>query len=194
MLRKLVFATHNAHKVDEVRAILPATIELVGLAALGCHDDIPETGNTLKDNALQKAQYINERFGVDCFADDTGLEVAALNGAPGVYSARYAGEPADFAKNRAKLLAALSGVTDRRAQFRTVVALILNGETHFFEGIVTGRIIAEERGAGGFGYDSLFVPDGYDKTFAELPAATKNSISHRARAMAQLTDFLMQHS
>ena len=194
MSRKLVFATHNAHKVDEVRAILPASVELVGLAALGCHDEIPETGDTLRDNALQKVQYIHDRFGVDCFADDTGLEDEALDGAPGVYSARYAGEPADFAKNRTKLLAALTGISNRRAQFRTVVSLILNGETHFFEGIVTGRIIAEERGVGGFGYDSLFVPDGYDKTFAELPAATKNSISHRARAMAQLTDFLMQHS
>lgn len=193
MSRKLVFATHNAHKVDEVRAILPASVELVGLAALGCHDEIPETGNTLRDNALQKVQYIHDRFGVDCFADDTGLEVEALDGAPGVYSARYAGEPADFAKNRAKLLAALTGISNRRAQFRTVVSLILNDKTYFFEGIVTGRIIAEERGVGGFGYDSVFVPDGYDKTFAELPAAVKNSISHRARAMEQLNNFLAQH-
>lgn len=193
MSRKLVFATHNAHKVDEVRAILPASVELVGPAALGCHDEIPETGNTLRDNALQKVQYIHDRFGVDCFADDTGLEVEALDGAPGVYSARYAGEPADFAKNRAKLLAALAGISNRRAQFRTVVSLILNDKTYFFEGIVTGRIIAEERGVGGFGYDSVFVPDGYDKTFAELPAAVKNSISHRARAMEQLNNFLAQH-
>ena len=193
MSRKLVFATHNAHKVDEVRAILPASVELVGLAALGCHDEIPETGDTLRDNALQKVQYIHDRFGIDCFADDTGLEVEALDGAPGVYSARYAGEPADFAKNRAKLLAALTGISNRRAQFRTVVSLILNDKTYFFEGIVTGRIIAEERGVGGFGYDSVFVPDGYDKTFAELPAAVKNSISHRARAMEQLNNFLAQH-
>ena len=193
MSRKLVFATHNAHKVDEVRAILPASVELVGLAALGCHDEIPETGDTLRDNALQKVQYIHDRFGVDCFADDTGLEVEALDGAPGVYSARYAGEPADFAKNRAKLLAALTGISNRRAQFRTVVSLILNDKTYFFEGIVKGRIIAEERGVGGFGYDSVFVPDGYDKTFAELPAAVKNSISHRARAMEQLNNFLTQH-
>lgn len=193
MSRKLVFATHNAHKVDEVRAILPASVELVGPAALGCHDEIPETGNTLRDNALQKVQYIHDRFGIDCFADDTGLEVEALDGAPGVYSARYAGEPADFAKNRAKLLAALTGISNRRAQFRTVVSLILNGKTYFFEGIVKGRIIAEERGVGGFGYDSVFVPDGYDKTFAELPAAVKNSISHRARAMEQLNNFLAQH-
>lgn len=193
MSRKLVFATHNAHKVDEVRAILPASVELVGPAALGCHDEIPETGKTLRDNALQKVQYIHDRFGVDCFADDTGLEVEALDGAPGVYSARYAGEPADFAKNRAKLLAALTGISNRRAQFRTVVSLILNDKTYFFEGIVTGRIIAEERGVGGFGYDSVFVPDGYDKTFAELPAAVKNSISHRARAMKQLNNFLAQH-
>lgn len=193
MSRKLVFATHNAHKVDEVRAILPASVELVGPAALGCHDEIPETGDTLRDNALQKVQYIHDRFGVDCFADDTGLEVEALDGAPGVYSARYAGEPADFAKNRAKLLAALTGISNRRAQFRTVVSLILNDKTYFFEGIVTGRIIAEERGVGGFGYDSVFVPDGYDKTFAELPASVKNSISHRARAMEQLNNFLTQH-
>ena len=189
----MVFATHNAHKVDEVRAILPASVELVGPEALGCHDEIPETGETLRDNALQKVQYIHDRFGVDCFADDTGLEVEALDGAPGVYSARYAGEPADFAKNRAKLLAALTGISNRRAQFRTVVSLILNDKTYFFEGIVTGRIIAEERGVGGFGYDSVFVPDGYDKTFAELPAAVKNSISHRARAMEQLNNFLAQH-
>lgn len=193
MSRKLVFATHNAHKVDEVRAILPASVELVGPAALGCHDEIPETGDTLRDNALQKVQYIHDRFGIDCFADDTGLEVEALDGAPGVYSARYAGEPADFAKNRAKLLAALAGISNRRAQFRTVVSLILNDKTYFFEGIVKGRIIAEERGVGGFGYDSVFVPDGYDKTFAELPAAVKNSISHRARAMEQLNNFLAQH-
>ena len=193
MSRKLVFATHNAHKVDEVRAILPASVELVGPAALGCHDEIPETGETLRDNALQKVQYIHDRFGVDCFADDTGLEVEALDGAPGVYSARYAGEPADFAKNRAKLLSALAGISNRRAQFRTVVSLILNDKTYFFEGIVKGRIIAEERGVGGFGYDSVFVPDGYDKTFAELPAAVKNSISHRARAMEQLNNFLAQH-
>ena len=193
MSRKLVFATHNAHKVDEVRAILPASVELVGLAALGCHDEIPETGDTLRDNALQKVQYIHDRFGVDCFADDTGLEVEALDGAPGVYSARYAGEPADFAKNRTKLLSALTGISNRRAQFRTVVSLILNDKTYFFEGIVKGRIIAEERGVGGFGYDSVFVPDGYDKTFAELPAAVKNSISHRARAMEQLNNFLAQH-
>ena len=193
MSRKLFFATLNAHKVDEVRAILPASVELVGLAALGCHDEIPETGNTLRDNALQKVQYIHDRFGIDCFADDTGLEVEALDGAPGVYSARYAGEPADFAKNRAKLLSALAGISNRRAQFRTVVSLILNDKTYFFEGIVTGRIIAEERGVGGFGYDSVFVPDGYDKTFAELPAAVKNSISHRARAMEQLNNFLTQH-
>ena len=193
MSRKLVFATHNAHKVDEVRAILPASVELVGPAALGCHDEILETGNTLRDNALQKVQYIHDRFGIDCFADDTGLEVEALDGAPGVYSARYAGEPADFAKNRAKLLSALAGISNRRAQFRTVVSLILNDKTYFFEGIVTGRIIAEERGVGGFGYDSVFVPDGYDKTFAELPAAVKNSISHRARAMEQLNNFLAQH-
>ena len=193
MSRKLVFATHNAHKVDEVRAILPASVELVGPAALGCHDEIFETGKTLRDNALQKVQYIHDRFGVDCFADDTGLEVEALDGAPGVYSARYAGEPADFAKNRAKLLAALTGISNRRAQFRTVVSLILKDKTYFFEGIVTGRIIAEERGFGGFGYDSVFVPDGYDKTFAELPAAVKNSISHRARAMEQLNNFLAQH-
>ena len=193
MSRRLVFATHNAHKVDEVRAILPASVELVGPAALGCHEEIPETGETQRDNALQKVQYIHDRFGVDCFADDTGLEVEALDGAPGVYSARYAGEPADFAKNRAKLLSALAGISNRRAQFRTVVSLILNDKTYFFEGIVKGRIIAEERGVGGFGYDSVFVPDGYDKTFAELPAAVKNSISHRARAMEQLNNFLAQH-
>ncbi len=187
---KLFFATHNAHKVDEVKAILTSSVELAGLDALNFYDEIPETGDSFQENALQKARFIHEKFGIDCFADDTGLEVEALNGAPGIYSARYAGEPTNFAKNRKKLLDEMRGATNRKAQFRTVIALILNGETYFFDGIVTGKIIEKERGEGGFGYDSLFVPDGYTQTFAELPAETKNAISHRARAMQKLNELL----
>ncbi len=190
---KLYFATHNAHKLDEVRATLCDAADLAGLDALGCHDEIPETGCTLQENALQKAEFVHTRYGVDCFADDTGLEVEALDGEPGIYSARYAGEPSDSAKNRQKLLERLQGATNRKARFRTVVALIADGETHLFEGIVTGRILESERGESGFGYDCLFVPDGSDKTFAEMTADEKNAISHRGRAIQQLNHFLLKH-
>ncbi len=188
--KKLYFATHNAHKVDEVRVALGAAIDLAGLDTLGCHDEIPETGCTLQENALQKAQFVHTRYGVDCFADDTGLEVEALGGEPGIYSARYAGEPSDSAKNRQKLLERLHGMQNRKARFRTVIALIMEGETHLFEGIVTGQILASERGESGFGYDRLFVPDGSNKTFAEMNATEKNAISHRGRALQKMKEFL----
>ena len=194
---EMVLATRNAGKAAELQGLLRARygakITLLTLSEIGFEGDIEETGQTFAENALLKARAAAAASGKIGLGDDSGLVVPALGGAPGIYSARYAGEPADFAKNRAKLLAALAGISNRRAQFRTVVSLILNDKTYFFEGIVTGRIIAEERGVGGFGYDSVFVPDGYDKTFAELPAAVKNSISHRARAMEQLNNFLTQH-
>ncbi len=183
---KLVFATNNVHKLDEARAILGTDIEVVSLNDIGCHNDIPETSDTLDGNSRQKARYIFEHYGVDCFADDTGLEVDALGGRPGVYSARYAGEPVDFAANRRKLLGELEGAINRNAHFRTVVTLILDGKEYQFEGRVNGRIDTYEHGEGGFGYDPLFIPDGYDQTFAELPAAVKNSISHRAEALRKI--------
>ncbi|MDR0907598.1 MAG: RdgB/HAM1 family non-canonical purine NTP pyrophosphatase [Rikenellaceae bacterium] len=187
---KIVFATANHHKLDEVSAILGAGFELVTPAELGITEDVPETSDTLAGNALQKARYIYERTGVDCFADDTGLEVAALGGAPGVRSARYAGEEHDFAANNRLLLSNLAGATDRSARFRTVIALISGGEEHLFEGAVEGRIIDEYRGGEGFGYDPVFVPEGGELTFAEMPAEQKNSISHRARAVEKLSNFL----
>ena len=186
----LVFATNNAHKLDEARSILGDCVEIVSLNDIDCHDDIPETGDTLDANSLQKAEYIHNHYGVDCFADDTGLEVDALDGRPGVYSARYAGEPVDHAANRKKLLAELAGKTNRNAHFRTIVTLILDGKTYRFEGRVNGRINTEELGEAGFGYDRLFIPDGYDKTFAQLPAEIKNTISHRADALKHMKDFL----
>ena len=190
---KLVFATNNQHKLDEVRKISAQhNIEIVSLAEIDCHDDIPETADTLDGNALQKAQYIRVKFGLDCFADDTGLEVEALNNAPGVYSARYAGPGHDSEANMKKLLNEMEGKENLKARFRTVIALLLGGETHLFEGIVEGSITTEKRGGNGFGYDPVFVPEGYDKTFAELGNDVKNKISHRARAVEQLEAFLAQ--
>jgi XTP/dITP diphosphohydrolase len=191
MKRKLVIATNNAHKLQEIAAILGDEIELLSLKDIRCFDEIPETAETLEGNALMKARYIRDRFGMDCFADDTGLEVEALHGAPGVFSARYAGgEGHDSEANMQKLLKELQGETNRAARFRTVIALLMDGEEHLFEGIVNGSIIEEKRGAAGFGYDPLFVPTGYDATFAELGEEVKNQISHRARAVQQLVDFL----
>jgi XTP/dITP diphosphohydrolase len=187
---KLVFATNNQHKLSEVRQILGDSIEVLSLNDIGCHEDIPETGTTLEANALQKARYIYDRYHIDCFADDTGLEVDALGGAPGVYSARYAGEGHDSEANMQKLLGELGENNNRRARFRTVIALIIKGETHEFEGIVNGEITRRKSGAEGFGYDPLFRPDGYGKTFAELGMDVKNHISHRARATAQLCEYL----
>ena len=191
MSKKIVFATNNAHKLNEVRAILGENIEVQSLKDINCYDDIPETADTLEGNALLKARYIYERYGVDCFADDTGLEVEALNGAPGVYSARYADENGHNSEaNMQKLLKELDGVENRKAQFRTAIIVIVNGKEHLFEGIVKGNIIEEKRGGAGFGYDPIFVPEGYDQTFAELGNDVKNTISHRARAVEKLCAFL----
>lgn len=195
-MKTLVFASNNAHKLEEIRAILGDKYEVKSLNDIGCEVDIPETGSTFRENALQKATYVKEHFGFDCFADDSGLQVEALGGEPGVYSARYAvknGVKVDGNKDDANmnvLLSKLANEENRKACFRTCVALIYEGETHFFDGTVEGHIITEKRGNGGFGYDPLFIPDGYDKTFAELGNEVKNGISHRARAVAQLAEFL----
>lgn len=187
---KLVLASNNKHKLEEMRAILGNDIEILSLSDINCHDEIPEEQDTIEGNATQKAHYIHDKFGVDCFADDTGLEVECLGGEPGVYSARYAGEHPTFADNIAKLLANMDGKENRKARFRTAIALILNGEEHIFEGEVNGQIIKEYRGHNGFGYDPVFLPDGYSQTFAELPAEIKNKISHRGNAAKKLAEFL----
>lgn len=189
---KIVFATNNEHKLSEIRSILGDTIEVLSLKDIGCNVDIPETGTTLEENALQKAQYIYDHYHTDVFADDTGLEVDALGGAPGVYSARYAGDGHDSEANMTKLLHELGENNNRRARFRTVIALIQQGEVHEFDGIVNGDIIRERRGGEGFGYDPIFQPDGYDQTFAELGSEIKNTISHRARATQKLADYLLK--
>ena len=190
----LVFATNNAHKLDEVRKITEGLVRIVSLADINCHDDIPETADTLEGNALQKARYIKEHYGYDCFADDTGLEVEALNNAPGVYSARYAGDGHDSEANMRKLLHELEGVTHRQAQFRTAIALIWKGGEHLFEGIIRGAITEEKRGNSGFGYDPIFQPEGHDRTFVELGDDIKNHISHRALACQKLAAFLSTSS
>ena len=188
MKKKIVFATNNAHKLEEVAAILGDSYEVMSLREIGCTTDIPETSDTFAGNALQKAQYVKEHYGYDCFADDSGLEVDVLNGAPGVYSARYSGLGSEG--NIDKLLHTLTEKSERGAQFRTVIALLKGQESHLFEGIVRGTIINERRGEGGFGYDPIFVPEGYEHTFAQLGSEIKNSISHRAKAVKQLADFL----
>jgi XTP/dITP diphosphohydrolase len=188
---KLVFATNNKHKLDEVRKITAQhNIEVVSLADIHCHDEIPETADTLEGNALQKAQYIQDKFGLDCFADDTGLEVEALDNAPGVYSARYAGPGHDSEANMQKLLQEMEGKTNRKARFRTVIALIIGDKQYCFSGIVNGTITTEKKGENGFGYDPIFIPEGYEQTFAELGDSVKNKISHRAKAVEQLDHFL----
>ena len=189
---RLCFASNNAHKVDEIRPLLPPGFELLSLADIGCHEELPETQDTLEGNARQKAEYVRQHYGVACFADDTGLEVAALGGAPGVYSARYAGPQRLAIDNVSKLLRELTGAPDRTARFRTVVALALaDGTVHEFAGEVSGRISETPRGAGGFGYDPVFAPTESDgRTFAEMSGAEKNQISHRARAVAGLLAFL----
>ena len=190
---KIVFATNNLNKLTEVKKILGNRFEVMSLSELGCNDDIPEKGQTLKDNALMKAQWIYDKYHVDCFADDTGLEVDALGGAPGVYSARYAGgEGHDSQANMKKLLAELENTDNRKARFRTVIALIIDGKVTTFDGIVNGEITRVKRGGEGFGYDPIFQPDGYDKTFAELGVGIKNQISHRARAVQKLADYLLK--
>ena len=191
---EIVFATNNAHKLSEIRAILGEDFRILSLADIGCHDDIPETADTLEGNALIKARWVKERYGFDCFADDTGLEVAALGGRPGVHTARYAfPDRHDPVANTRKLLAELDGQTDRSARFRTVIALVQGTDETLFEGIVDGRIAPGERGTEGFGYDPVFEPEGLGLTFAELGVETKNSMSHRARAVKRLAEYLRQH-
>lgn len=188
---KIVFATNNKHKLEEIKDILGKDFEIVSLDEIGCHEDIPETGLTLEENARQKSTYIVEHYNHDCFADDTGLEVDALNGEPGVHSARYAeGTDHDSEANMRKLLSKMSNVKERTARFRTVISLIINGVEHQFEGRVEGRIATEKHGKEGFGYDPIFIPEGYDKSFAELGEEVKNQISHRARAVKKLAEYL----
>lgn len=195
MKKRLVFATNNAHKLEEIRAILGNSIEISSLADIHCHADIPETADTLEGNARQKSRYVYEHYGLDCFADDTGLEVESLGGAPGVYSARYAdGQGHDSQANMNKLLKEMEEKNDRKAQFRTIISLIEKGEERQFEGIVKGQITREKRGESGFGYDPIFQPDGYETTFAELGSDIKNRISHRARAVAALCDYLRKNN
>ena len=192
---KIVFATNNKHKLSEIRDILGNEIEVLSLDEIDCHADIPETSDTLEGNALQKAHYVYDNYHISCFADDTGLEVDALGGEPGIYSARYAGNNHDSEANMTKLLAKLGDNKNRKARFRTVIVLILDGknvEEKIFEGIVEGSIIKERRGGEGFGYDPIFQPEGYNHTFAELGSDIKNKISHRARATAKLVDELKQ--
>ena len=188
MKQKIVFATNNAHKLEEVSAMLGEAYEVLSLREIGCEADIPETAKTFAGNAMQKARYVKEHYGYDCFADDSGLEVDALDGAPGIYSARYSGGGSEA--NMDKLLHNLTGKSDRGAQFRTVIALLIGEETQLFEGIVRGSIIEERRGEAGFGYDPIFVPDGYEQTFAQLGNEVKNRISHRAKAVEQLVRYL----
>lgn len=190
MKKKFVFATNNAHKLEEVTAILGNKIELLSMKDINCHADIPEAADTLEGNALLKARYIFENYQLDCFADDTGLEVEALNGAPGVYSARYAGDAHNSEANMKKLLQDMEGIENRKAQFRTVFALIINGKEHLFEGIVKGEITKHRHGTSGFGYDPVFIPEGYTQTYAEMGNELKNKISHRALATNKLCNFL----
>jgi len=189
-MKKIVFATNNQHKLDEVKKITEGLTEIVSLSEINCFDDIPETADTLEGNALQKARYVKEKFGFDCFADDTGLEVEALDNAPGVYSARYAGPDHNSESNMKLLLKNMEGITNRNARFRTVIALLMDGKEYLFDGIVEGVIIHEKRGNSGFGYDPVFVPNGYNETFAQLGSDIKNNISHRAKAVLKLHDFL----
>lgn len=191
-MKKFVFATNNAHKLEEVSAILKDKVELLSMKDINCTVDIPETADTLEGNALIKARFIFENYHSNCFADDTGLEVEALDGAPGVYSARYAGDAHNSEANMKKLLHDLEGAENRKAQFRTVFALIIDGKEHLFEGIVKGEIIRHRRGNSGFGYDSIFVPEGYTQTFAEMGNELKNKISHRALATNKLCKFLLK--
>lgn len=191
MKRKLVFATHNAHKLDEVRDIVKDNFEIISLTDIGCFDDIEESGSTLEDNARIKARFVKEKYGYDCFGDDSGLEVDALNGAPGVYSARYAGGNGhDSEANVKKLLHEMEGASDRKAHFRTVIVLLLDGKEYQFDGRVDGTITSIPQGNEGFGYDPVFQPDGFDKTFAQLGMEVKSEISHRARAVKKLCEFL----
>ena len=190
-MKKIVFATNNAHKLEELRQMIGERYEVLGLADIGCHEDIPETADTIEGNAQMKARYVKDNYGYDCFSDDTGLEIDALNGEPGIYSARYAGPGHDSEANIDKVLAKLSGVTERTARFRTAIVLLQGDEMHMFEGQVEGVILTERHGTGGFGYDSIFQPiEGDGSTFAQMSPNEKNSISHRGRAVARLVEFL----
>lgn len=187
---QLVFASNNKNKIKEIQQLLPTTIQLLSLEDIGCHEEIPETADTIEGNAILKANYVTQKYGYDCFADDTGLEVEALNGAPGVYSARYAGEQKDSNDNMDKLLIDLSGKLNRNAQFKTVITLNKNGKQHLFTGIALGKITEEKLGDKGFGYDPIFRPEEYQETFAQLSSEIKNKISHRGKATQQLITFL----
>ena len=187
---KLVFASNNKNKIQEIQALVPNTIQIVSLEEIGCTEDIPETADTIEGNAILKANYVTEKYGYNCFADDTGLEVDALNGAPGVYSARYAGEQKDANDNMDKLLSELEDKSNRKANFKTVIALNLNGKQNLFTGIINGKIIKEKIGTNGFGYDPIFEPEGSSITFAEMSREEKNAQSHRARALAKMIAFL----
>jgi len=187
---KLVFATNNKNKILEVQQMLPYSIEILSLESIGCFEEIPETAATIEENAIMKANYVTEKYSCECFADDTGLEVDALNGAPGVFSARYAGEQRNSDDNMNKLLEALADETNRKAQFKTVIALNLKGKQHLFTGIAKGEITLEKTGNQGFGYDPIFKPEGYEATFAQLSLEEKGAISHRGIAMAHLINFL----
>lgn len=189
---EIVFASNNKNKIAEIQQLLPSTISILSLEDIGCFEDIPETSNTIEGNAILKANYVTEKFGLDCFADDTGLEVEALNGEPGVYSARYAGEQKDANDNMNKVLRNLQSQKNRNAQFKTVITLNYKGQQKLFTGIVEGVITEEKSGDKGFGYDPIFKPTGYEETFAELIAATKNKISHRGLATQQLISFLSE--
>ncbi|WP_372753432.1 non-canonical purine NTP diphosphatase [Mariniflexile sp.] len=187
---QLVFATNNSNKIKEVQALIPDHIKLLSLEAIGCYEDIPETQNTIEGNAIQKATYIKEKYGYDCFADDTGLEVEVLNGQPGVFSARYAGEQRSAEDNMTKLLMEMQNKTNRNAQFKTVVALHLNNKQYTFTGICEGEIIENKQGGNGFGYDPIFKPKGFKETFAEMELSLKNKIGHRGKAISQLVGLL----
>jgi XTP/dITP diphosphohydrolase len=187
---KIVFASNNQNKILEIQSMLPNSIQILSLESIGCFEEIPETSETIEGNAILKANYVTQKYGFDCFADDTGLEVEALNGEPGVYSARYAGEQRNAEDNMNKLLDELSDKTNRTAQFKTVIALNLNGKQYLFEGIASGEIITEKIGLGGFGYDPIFKPTNYDETFAQLSLDIKNEISHRGKATKALLEFL----
>lgn len=190
LIMQLVFASNNKNKIKEIQLLVPQSIKVLSLEDIGCFEEIPETEDTIEGNAIQKANYVTEKYGYNCFADDTGLEVEALNGEPGVYSARYAGEQKDATDNMDKLLNNLKGISNRNAQFKTVIALNLNGNQSLFTGIIKGKIIEEKIGSNGFGYDPIFVADGYNQTFAELTIGEKSVISHRGLAVKQLVDFL----
>ena len=187
---KLVFATNNRHKLEEITRMLKDKYEIISLEEIGCREEIPEDYETLQENALEKARYVKEHYGYDCFADDTGLEIEALGNRPGVYSARYAGPAKNSEDNMHKVLGEMKGEENRKARFRTVIALLLGGEEHFFEGIVEGKILEQQQGEIGFGYDPNFCPEGYRQSFAEMPIEQKNQISHRGQAVRKLAEFL----